>query len=72
VKTEGETSGVASLWSENRLLLVNTDKKEKNIVLDFEAKIINDCWYNNSVDFRITEGKTEITLRPYGVYSIVR
>jgi len=70
VKTDGDTMGVASLWSDNGLLIVNSDKKEKHIYLNFIVENISDCWYNRNVNFKISEGKTEITLRPYGVYSI--
>ena len=70
VKTEGDTKRVASLWSDNGLLLVNSDKTEKNIVLDFIVENIIDCWYDSNVDFIISKNKTELILRPYGVYSV--
>ena len=70
VKTEGDTKRIASLWSDNGLLLVNSDKTKKSIVLDFIVENIIDCWYDSNVDFIISKNKTELTLRPYGVYSI--
>ena len=72
VKTSGNTKGIASLWGENKLLLVNSDSFAKEIVIDFPIRYAKDCFRNTAIPFFVSEQNTSICIPPYGVVEVGR
>lgn len=70
VKTSGETERIAALWSDSKLLLVNSDNFEKEFVLETNVTSITDCYFNQPVPFKADKEKTCFTLSPYGVFLV--
>ncbi len=70
VKTAGETDGVAALWSDSKLLLVNSDNFEKEFVLEGTVASVTDCYLGESVSFKTDNGQTRLSLSPYGVFLV--
>lgn len=67
VRTAGETEKVVALWGKNRLLLINSENKEKRLTLQMPLRSVIDCYTNHPVPFEPEHGRTSLTLPPYGL-----
>lgn len=65
--TGGDTSGVAALWAEQAVLLVNSDGREKELTIrtDKEVEEAISLYDRTPVAYTKENGRTAITLPPY-------
>lgn len=64
-RTQGDTIGVAAMWNENQVLLVNSTQSSKELEVDFTATDVQDCRSGVKVEYTGSEDKTKLTLLPY-------
>ena len=67
VRIHGDSEGIAALWSDGKILLVNIHEREKTITLDFAIRSATECYSGQEITFVHKDGKTELTIPALGV-----
>ena len=66
-KLGGQQDGVAARWEQDRVLLANSDAREKVLTLSGNIRSITELYTNEAIPFSAENGHAAFTLPPYGV-----
>lgn len=67
LKTAGENEGIVALWSQSKLLLINSEQKAKRFRLQTAVTSVTDCYTNRPVSFEPGDNGADFPVPPYGV-----
>lgn len=70
--TDGDTDGIAALWTDDTSLLVNSESREKKLSVNLSAAEIIDVFTKEPLEFVLKENRTCFTLPPYAAVLIKR
>lgn len=70
IKTSGDTEGVAALWTDDGVMLCNSEEIEKSMKIKLAAQSVVDCRTDSPIEFKVQNGQTEFVLKKYQVLII--
>ena len=70
VQADGDTYGVVSMWTDDGILVVNSENKEKTVSYQMNANTAKDYANGAILPFKCENGWTTVLSPPYGVVVI--